>query len=83
MFVVLSHGFSLVTIIESVVWIIPLIATIIAWRKRELGGYFFLITGIAYAFIFDNIYAILFLAVPLMITGVLFIIDKRYNRFKL
>ncbi len=74
-FVFASHGLSIVTLIESVVWIVVLAATIIAWKREEIGAAIFIILGLLYVgltwtkadWVID-----LIVSVPFILTGILF-----------
>ncbi len=85
LFTILSHGLSFVTVVESLIWVILLITTIIAWKYEQIGGIVFIILGLLYVFLaINNLTLITFILVsgPLIITGILFIINK-YTKEKL
>jgi len=85
-FVIFSHGISLISIIESIVWLTPLVALIIAWKHEKIGGLIFISLGILSALLMynklsiDEILALLiFISSPLIITGILFLISYQDN----
>jgi hypothetical protein len=81
-FVLLSHGFSLVSLIESVVPLIVLIITIIAWRWNVVGGFLFILLGIFYMYITWGrapLEIYFFVPGPVILAGLLFVLADRYR----
>lgn len=76
-FVLLSHGFTLVSLIESVVPLIVLVVTIIAWRWNLIGGLLFVLLGIFYIYMAWGrmpLSVYFFVSGPVILTGILFIL---------
>jgi hypothetical protein len=81
-FVFLSHGFSAESLVESSVWVVLLLATILAWKWEGWGGLIFIVLGLGYIGLASQratITALLVVSLPIIITGLLFIISK-YRR---
>ena len=78
-FVILSHGFSLVTLIESFIPLIILAAAIVAWGNPKYGGYLFILLGLTYimfAWGVMDLKVYFFVAGPLILTGLLFLFSE-------
>jgi hypothetical protein len=85
-FVLAAHGFTMTAFIESSIALMLLGATMIAWGSHVSGGLIFILLGLAYWYsaLYNNVArgTILFISGPLILTGVLFIADKYYNKKK-
>jgi len=82
-FVFLSHGFSMEALIESGVWIVILAVTILAWKNRPAGKIGFLVLGLAYLILTkgrENWLTYLLVSGPLLLTGILFLLDKSQSK---
>jgi len=78
-FTFLSHGISIDSLIESSVWLALLVMTIIAWKWEGVGGLIFITAGLIFiALTYNRATAAGYLAVaiPVIVTGILFIISK-------
>ncbi len=78
-FVILSHGFSLIAIIESFIPLIILAAAIVAWGNPKPGGFFFILLGLIYiicAWGVMELKVYVFVAGPLILTGLLFLFSE-------
>jgi hypothetical protein len=76
-FVLLSHGFTLVSLIEGIVPIMVLAAALVAWRWNFVGGLIFVLLGILYIVLSKGCRSLevcLFVAGPPILTGLLFIL---------
>ena len=74
-----SHGVSVDSLVESSVWLALVIMTIIAWKWEGVGGLIFIAVGlifIALTYSRATITGYLAVAIPVIITGILFIISK-------
>jgi len=81
-FVFFSHGFSLEALIESGVWAVILVATILAWQGRMIGKAGFLVLGLLYLILTKGRFdwsTYLLVSGPLFLTGILFLLDKSKN----
>jgi hypothetical protein len=79
-FVLLSHGFSLVTLIESIVPVAILAVTIVAWRWNLVGGIAFIAMGLFYiALAWQRMPLPYFFIVPgpFILTGIIFVMAGR------
>jgi len=80
-FVFLSHGFSIETLIESGVWVVLLVLTILSWKEMLIGKLGFIVLGIFYLIFVWNratsIWIILGIAGPVLLTGILFLFSKK------
>ena len=82
-FIILSHGISITTAVESVIWITILITLLMAWSWEGIGGILFLIWGFIYfvlVFIRMPLSLTLLISGPLFLEGVLFILDHYINK---
>lgn len=78
-FVFLSHGFSVDAFMESIVWLLVLGATLVAWKWRGWGAIFFFSLATAYIAISWPEYSLAayaFTVLPLALTGLLLVISK-------
>lgn len=83
LFVFGSHGISVVSLIESIVWIILLVVTLIAWKWERIGGLIFIFLGLLYTVLFwgrGHWTVYLLVSGPLVVTGGLFIADELIKR---
>jgi len=82
-FIILAHGFSLTSLVESVVWFTILITLLMAWNWEGIGGILFIVWGILYTIFivgkFPSI-SILIVSGPLFLEGILFIADYYVNK---
>ena len=79
-FVFLSHGLSWETLIESGVWAIILLITILAWKNQIVGKLGFIALGIFYIILTKgdaDFIAYFIITGPLFLIGILFLLDKR------
>jgi len=80
-FVFLSHGLSFEALIESGVWAVLLVLTILSWKETLIGKLGFIILGIFYLiFIWHRApskWMILGIAGPILLTGILFLFSKK------
>lgn len=82
-FIILSHGFSFTSLVESIVWITILITLLMAWNWELIGGILFFVWGLLYFLFALNKFPIsaqLIITLPLVILGVLFILDYYFNK---
>ena len=78
-FVFLSHGLSWETLIESGVWAIILLITILAWKNQIVGKLGFIALGIFYIILTKgdaDFIAYFIITGPLFLIGILFLLDK-------
>lgn len=76
-FVFWSHGLSRQSFIESGVWVILLIMTILAWRRQKTGQLGFIIFGILYIILTWGKFPVrnyLLISGPLLFIGLLYLI---------
>lgn len=76
-FVIMSHGFSLISLIESIIPLVLLGTSIIAWHFNRLGGVIFIFWGLAYvAFAWSTMQFMtyVFVSGPLILCGLLFVL---------
>jgi hypothetical protein len=76
-FVLLSHGFTFVAMIEGIVPIIVLVTALVAWRWNLSGGILYVLLGVLYLLMvrdFSQVGVYLFVAGPPILTGALFIL---------
>ena len=77
-FIVMSHGLTLVTLMEGIIVVSLAAVLLCAWRYEIAGGAIYAIIGILYMIIsvfrFETI-AIILVATPPIITGGLFIVE--------
>ncbi|MFC1568539.1 hypothetical protein ACFL37_02435, partial [Candidatus Margulisiibacteriota bacterium] len=84
-FVLLSHGFTFVAMIEGIVPIIVLVIALVAWRWNLSGGVLFVLLGFLYIVLaWGRMQAIVYLIVagPPVLTGALFIVAALLERKK-
>ena len=84
-FVFLSHGFTLESLLESGVWVILLLLTVLAWKENLIGKVGFILLGVIYIFAVWNKtlnkLTILGVASPLLLVGILFLFSKKEYYF--
>lgn len=51
------------------------ILTIVAWKQEKIGGILFILLGIVMSFFFHSLY----IAIPVFITGILFLLYLKYK----
>jgi len=76
-YIILSHGFSLITLLESIIPLTLLGTTIIAWNMNRIGGILLVLLGIIYlvfAWGVMDLQTYFFVSGPLIVAGVLFIL---------
>jgi len=80
-FVFASHGLSVESLIESGIWIILLILTILAWQEKLIGKLGFILLGLIYALAvwhkIPNKLTIVIVAGPVLLVGILFLFSKK------
>ncbi len=77
--ILLTHGFSMATMLESIVLISVIAVLICAWKFEFAGGMIYLLLGITYMIVTisqANWTAILIVATPPIVTGGLFITES-------
>lgn len=77
-FIFWSHGLSRQSFIESGVWVVLLIMTILAWRQQKIGQLGFIFFSILYIILMWGKFTfITYLVVsgPLLLTGFLYLIS--------
>jgi hypothetical protein len=82
-FVLLSHGFTLVSLIEGIVPIMVLVTAFVAWRWNFAGGLIFVLLGVLYIVLSRGcrpLEVCLFVAGPPILTGLLFILAGALRR---
>lgn len=84
-YVFASHGLSANSLIESGVWVILLLLTVLAWQEKLVGKLGFILLGLIYTFAVWNKapskLAILGVAGPLLLIGILFLFSKKEYNF--
>jgi hypothetical protein len=78
LFIVLSHGLSLTTLVEIAVCFTILITLIMVWIWELAGGIMFIVWGIVYIILVIGKFPLIgYLVVsgPLFLLGILFILD--------
>jgi hypothetical protein len=76
-YILASHGFSLISLLESIIPLVLLGTTIIAWNLKKIGGVIFVLLGVGYiifAWGVLSLTAYLLIAGPLILAGILFIL---------
>ena len=81
------YGWKLVLalLIHNIPTLILLAVLVIAWKREDVGGWIYLILGIATMIFFQTykeIYSFLIITAPIAITGTLFLIGHRMDRMK-
>ena len=81
---VFGEGYSFwETLVALFMHLIPtfvlMLALVVAWKKRLVGGIIFLLLGLAFTFFFatyEHLTGFLFLSLPLGLAGVLFLLAR-------
>lgn len=79
-FILLSHGLSWESVLESGIWVLILIMTILAWRKEKLGQFGFIVFGFLYLILTWGRFrwhTYLLISGSLIITGILFLLSNQ------
>lgn len=70
---------------NTIPWIILLGIVWLAWKRPKIGGYILIIISILFTIFFDiprELIAILYITLPLLIPGIIFVIDSKINKKK-
>ncbi|MFC1740974.1 hypothetical protein ACFL3V_00370 [Nanoarchaeota archaeon] len=80
-FVIISNGFTVMTLVENVFVMILLIALVLAWRWPLPGGIIYTFLAVAYILMAARRHLVpaMAFALPLFIAGVLFILDWEFR----
>jgi hypothetical protein len=85
LFILLSHGFSIISLVENVFVMVLLIALVLAWRWPFPGGILYALLALSYIILAKpgkTTGTVLAMAIPLFIAGVLFILDHEFRAKK-
>ena len=64
-------------------WLILLLIVYFAWKWEKIGGWMLIILSVLFTFFFDafeSLGAFLFLILPILIVGILFLISSKINK---
>lgn len=82
LFILLSHGLSVFTLIEGIPWLVLLAITITSHKLEFFGGSMFIMLGLFYVFFTlarFNFAAFLIIPLPFIVTGALFMVSAFYK----
>jgi predicted membrane protein len=82
-FVILSHGLSYATLIESGIWVALLFFSILAWRGETIGQAAFMVFGILYLILGWDLFPALTLTIiagPLFLVSLLYFFSKKKSK---
>ncbi len=84
-----KYGEGIIGILKNIPnalpWIILLLVVYISWKNEKIGGWLLIVLAIFFTFFFnayESIIAFSILILPILVSGILFLINSKLNKKK-